>query len=206
MSFYFFHYSNHLLLDIYPLSRAQYKKKSMPRRASYDYLNQIIENAYKTTQYIMKAVGVSPVGSTYYQRFHQAKVLNVFPTDLADALIDFSHVRNKAVHENFKVNETLELYDKLIELITVGFALFELFGAFEYGINNGIPENITYDEIVVDKKYLLMWLEPRRANTQDDETDKEHEARKAMARSKLEAADFVPTYIIDLDLVWKHFA
>lgn len=201
-----FYYASHVLRDIYPLSREQYRKQSIHRRASYDYLNQIIECAYDCTGRAMRALHLSQMGKTYYERFTNAKTLGLIPEGLADTLIELKILRNKAIHNNKIINDRLVLYDNLIRLVTCGFASFELFRIHEWTVANGIPPDPEINRIVVDKDYVLRLLKPRPMPEHGDEFYQENESKKQMARAKLVAEGSVPRHTIDRKKVWVQYS
>lgn len=143
------HYASHVLIDIYPLTKTEYTSQSMPRRASYDYLNQTVEAGHRLAANLIQHTGAAPE-STYYRRFSQARDLAVFPDCVTATMLSFQSLRNKTVHENWRVNQNVSLYPRLLELSAVGFALYELTRFHQFRD----PKRV----VIIDTDYLLAWL------------------------------------------------
>jgi uncharacterized protein YutE (UPF0331/DUF86 family) len=202
-----FHYSNHLLLDVFPLTKSEYKRQSVYRRASYDYLNQIIEATFAITDKIMISMNIQNRGKTYHERFTQAQKVGLLPLKLAHALLDLKKLRNTAVHKNPAVNDSLMLFDKLITLIAVGFAASEILSTFENCIRNGVSDKYNY-KCVIDRSFFSNWL--CRSTKIDNEENAEeasisrqyHESKKKALKKLTHIAD-VPVFEITDEEVRK---
>lgn len=174
------HYSNKVFLEIYPLTRAEYRQRSLARRASYAYLTQTIEvclvgcaiaGSLAITRLSSPRLppvsvrrsrnsGVSsrqPNGDTMSDIFFRAGQLHVVPSNLASDLAGLALLRNKANHENDIVDSNLLLYDRLLQLLSVGLATREAFKALtvQEDVLNRPPE------VIVDSLYVRTYLDRR---------------------------------------------
>jgi len=204
------HYSTHLLLDIYPLSREDYRIQSVRRRASYDYFIQIVEEPYRAAEFIIKVLKVGIIGMTYKRTLLLAKDAGILPADVVDSLIYFRDLRNKIVHDNPKANESLLLYNELFNLITLGFALYEIFSAYERckieSFKRKDMRSIPDRKVVVNKTYLLEWLQTGPGSIWSDGFYDGYEESKRKAISKLRTDNNATTYIIDIGAIYRRCA
>ncbi|MGH9424852.1 MAG: hypothetical protein ACRD2L_00875 [Terriglobia bacterium] len=184
------HYSNHLLLDIYPLSVEAFRRKSTHQRASYDYLNQIVQTSHSALEDIMRALKVSGIPQGYAARVRRARELTILPEDLADAMFDFCKLRNETIHENPKIDHAVRLYPEILPLILCGFSLHELFWIFEERFEHR-PLRSHHHLVIVDKAYLLLWLEPKSEKSAKpwDKYEAEYARKAKLARRRLLTAD-----------------
>lgn len=144
----FDHYARHLLLDVYPLSPIEYAEASLERRASYSYVNEIIEGAQDLARSLLTRLR-QRVPHTWKGRVQRAGKAGLFPPELSTALVELRHLRNSVVHENREANADLIVYPHLSTIIVVSFALFEVWYAAV------ASSKLREDECVVDKEYLL---------------------------------------------------
>jgi|GEM_PF-6768931 len=185
------HYAFHVLWDIYPLSEDEYRMMSVERRASYDYLVQIIEMGYKLVGIVLKNQGEFPVKG-YRARFIQAQEANILSNTFVRILNEFALLRNKSVHENKRINKELSLYPQLGSLVLVGFALWELFDWRNRKKNY-------YEKLEFGPAYLEGWLKPSEMisnDPQEREHALEHELTKKRALAKLKKDKQLPVFTI----------
>lgn len=202
------HYSNHLLLDIYPLSKEGYRSQSVRRRASYDYLNQIVEEPYKAVEFIINILRLETTGSSYKQTLRRAKDSGILPADIVNSLMHFRDLRNKVIHENPKVNESLLLYPELFELIVLGFAMYEVFSAYAAcGIESfKRVVNMAERTVEVDKAYLLKWLNTDIDRGWSDGFYDGYDVSKNNAHSMLRSENNLTRYVVDVGAINKRCA
>ncbi|SFU32414.1 hypothetical protein SAMN05216339_101343 [Nitrosomonas eutropha] len=139
----FYHFATTVLREIAPLNEEEYRTNSLARRASYSYLNELVEGAFKLASNELTARGHRPE-KTYRLRFQQAAALGVFPTVVAERLVNLAVLRNRSTHENKVVNDELELFPKLLELAVIGFGLYEIASALPAAQPRVIAVDATY--------------------------------------------------------------
>jgi len=203
------HYSTHVLLDIYPLSEEEYRNQSVRRRASYDYLNQIVEEPYKAIEFIINILRIGVVGRPYKPTLLLAKESGVLPSDVVDSLLYFRNLRNEIVHNNPKANESLLVYPELFKMIILGFALFEVFWAYADCRIESFRSRVNVKlerTVVVDQSYLLKWLQIGIDRGWSDGFFDGFEESKVNAISKLRNENDSTAFVIDIGSIHKRCA
>src|SRR5579872_6242637 len=185
------HFPGRILLNIYPLSRSEYGRTSMPRRASYSYLNETIETTYKVASSLVRQLEGDSF-STKSQCFRRATALRLWPSSLGDALIRLGHLRDEVTHDNPTVDVNLTVYDCLLELMLVGFAAYELFVMLHRRADAEPPGPVV--DRTIDAGYV------RRVLARCEGTPS-IEAKAHAAERRLEREHRVPAYSLRADAV-----
>ncbi|WP_286909607.1 hypothetical protein [Clostridium sp. UBA1652] len=151
---YLLHCTTSLLANIYHLSENEYIRKSIERRASYEYTNEIIELSYNEIGNIIRKTD-NNIKTVKWERFEQASSLKIIDNELKELLIDLTRLRNKTVHTNMKINKNLLVFHRLINYITIGYAVFNIstyidFLSFSNFRSHKKQNNVLY----IDKKYI----------------------------------------------------
>lgn len=116
------HYPSSILSDIYPLSKTEYRAANLARRASYDYLTQTVEACAEWCREEARTL-LGEIGQTSMQEtFIAAARFGIVPSNLGEDLASLAQLRNEVIHENARVDKGLLVYDRLLQLIMVGFA------------------------------------------------------------------------------------
>jgi|SRR6266850_5831708 len=194
------HYTHVLLNSVYPLTRDEYRLESIHRRASYDYLNQIVQNASELVSRYIDALKAGRPKSPYSHRFIHARELGLLPDRLADDMAQFSRLRNMVVHENRIPNDSLEMYDKLSSLIIVDLALADTLGLYEAYLQSLVKTSWTGKK-TIDRDYFLSLLSLITAREPIDDWEKQLQAKCIKAEIKLREERQVPCHTIDFDQV-----
>lgn len=148
------HLAHKVLGQVYPLSREEYKLQSMPRRASYAYLSEIVETGGRLTLDLLEQFGESP-DQTYLKRLRRTVDLGILPSQFAELLIRLTTLRNKTVHENPAINQELRVYSQLPSMVVVAFALAEIDRAVRRSLNPSHSQQARdCVSVVVDREYL----------------------------------------------------
>jgi uncharacterized protein YutE (UPF0331/DUF86 family) len=191
----FAHHSISLLVLVYPLAENEYRERSLERRASYAYLTDIIEGASRLADEMFEMVGASQQKS-FGARFKQAEQLQLIPSALAEDLQQLKTLRNEVVHENPRIDASLELHCRLGKLCTAGFALFEVYRAFYK--SREADDRVQAEIVNVDRDYLLAALNnPMRYRTRNPHTPSLNVADIPRAQKKLKSDEAIPSYVID---------
>lgn len=171
------HYPANILADIYPLSRNEYRRANLARRASYDYLTQTVEaSAEWCRDQIRERVGES-VEVTLQHTFLSAARMQIVPDNLGNDLASLARLRNMTVHENVRVDETLLVYDRLLKLALVGIAT-------RYAVESATSPRLGQERdrpdfpVVVDSDYVRrqaerFWRKPDRRDQALSRLDRE---------------------------------
>jgi uncharacterized protein YutE (UPF0331/DUF86 family) len=163
------HYAGHVLVDLFPLSSRTYKDRSLDRRASYSYLNEIVEAGHRVLATALRANGFQ-IGDSYRERVELASTHGLLPATLARDLLMLKTLRNRATHENPVVNEGSEVHTALLALAAVGFAMFQL----SYGSGHAAT---------INKEYMLHYLAPPKSDRhRTEETDPDDEIGRRVWR------------------------
>ena len=124
----FYHFGSTLVRETAWMSREDFKASSIARRASYSYLNALVEGSFKAVGRALKESGF-PLKDSYRARFAQAAEVGVLPKMLSERLQHLAKLRNRTTHETSEVNETLEVYPALLEMIVISLAMSAIVGA-----------------------------------------------------------------------------
>ncbi|HEX5872373.1 MAG TPA: HepT-like ribonuclease domain-containing protein [Longimicrobium sp.] len=191
----FAHHSINLLALVYPLTEDEYRTRSLERRASYAYLTDLTEGASRLVSEMFDVLQM-PKPKSYREKFEQAENLKLLPRALVESLQQIKTLRNNVVHENPRIDASLELYHVIGKLCTVGFALFEVYVALYKSREADCgPEPAVID---VDKAYLLNALHhPYRYRTRNPHSPSWEVADIPRALSKLQEDASIPTFAID---------
>lgn len=183
----FHHYAIHLLLDVYPLSQSEFVGASLPRRASYSYINEIVEGAQTLAAHLLQRLEQA-VPKTWSGRIRRAGVEGCFPSPLVEALLELRSLRNDLIHENPKTNSSLVAFERIPLVTMSGFALFEVWRAGAWARKN---EQLTPPpDVLVDRGYALASI------GRSDALD--HDA----ARRKLEREADWPSFNVPRSQIW----
>lgn len=148
----FSHYANHLLTDVYPLSRADFRTARLQRRASYSYINEIVEGAQDLTRHMLRRL-LLPIPSTWSTSIRQAAKEGLLSADLLECLMILRPLRNRIIHENPAADADLAAFDHLPQAISAAFALFETWRAAASAAKSA--DVAPPQDVIVDRAYVL---------------------------------------------------
>jgi uncharacterized protein YutE (UPF0331/DUF86 family) len=123
------HCLDKLFFRYFPLSADEFTE-SNNRRASYDYIIDIIEHIKYILLSLFQIMDLHPI-DTYNERYKLAEKSGIFPKELADALCDLTRLRTKIIHKNEKADLSSEVYCQIDSIIVAGFAAFEIAKAIQ---------------------------------------------------------------------------
>ena len=121
----FYHFGTTVLREIVWMTLPEYKRSSLARRASYSYLNALVDGAFRSTERLLKAAGESAQKS-YRARFLQAEEHGALPISVGTRLAELAVLRNRTTHETTEVNERLEVFPFLLEMSVIALAMSEV--------------------------------------------------------------------------------
>jgi len=194
-----FHYTMKVFREVYPVTTEEYRRQSLRRRASYSYLNEILEAGHQLLGDILthRGQGVAP---SYRGRIKQAEAAGIIPHSLATDLLKLKTLRNLATHENPRVNKALAVHKAALTLASVGFAFFALDMEWLAIVEGSETRRAG---VVIDREYLLGWLRPLPVGPEENPSEREYrsnldyEEGMARARACLDKERHVPRYELD---------
>src|ERR1019366_5209826 len=188
------HHPFRFLQGIYPLSREQYRQKSLARRASYSYLNEIVETAFNATGSLALLI-TTEIGNTYKERFDRTAELGILPESVCRELARLARLRNKAIHNNPLFDSQLLLYDRMIELIVTGFATCETLVAILW-CTEPLRHPGLADRVIVGTAYIeeLIGMIAR---------SREGWSKSGTAIRRLQSERHVPRHVVDYATVGR---
>jgi hypothetical protein len=191
----FYHYAKRIFSEIYPLSRNEFELDSIHRRAADDYLVQIIERSREMVCVTMIDYRLGTAWQTYNMDFKEGIRTKVLPQELGNRLLILSELRNDVVHENEKVKKKQLFYGKLGIIVTVAYSMHELAKSFNEVLHNTIE---TYDNILVNRNYLLERLKMK----EDNNRNSEYVVRECnKVRFRLNSDQSIPDIIINKSII-----
>jgi uncharacterized protein YutE (UPF0331/DUF86 family) len=188
------HHPFRFLQGIYPLTREQYRQKSLARRASYSYLNEIVEVAFNATGSLALLI-TTEIGNTYKERFARSAELGILPMSVCRELGRLAWLRNKAIHNNPLFDSQLLLYDRMIDLIVTGFATCETLVAILWCAEPSRHPGLT-ERVVVGTAYIEELIGTVA-------TSREGWAKSGTAVRRLQSERHVPRHVIDYTTVGR---
>jgi uncharacterized protein YutE (UPF0331/DUF86 family) len=124
----FYHFGSTLARELVWMSVEEFRIHSIARRASYSYLNAIVEGTFKAVGQAIAKRGHSPAAS-YRARFAEAGKLAILPETLAHRMQKLAKLRNRITHETSEVNQNLEVFPVLLEMIVISLAMSSIVAA-----------------------------------------------------------------------------
>ena len=183
----FSHYATHLLVDVYPLARAEFKAASLHRRASYSYINEIVEGAQSLAGSMLRRIGKT-APTTWTGSVRSAGLEGLLPTDLVESLLRLRTLRNQVVHENPVANFKLVAFERIPLVLMCGYALFEVWRASAWATDT--QRSTPPPDILVDRDYALELLRSSVSPTAQ------------AARAKLEKEPEWPSFAVSRSNIW----
>lgn len=147
----FLHYANMMLCEIWGISKSKYQKQNLIRRASHDYMINIVELIYKSSGKLIEKLNKKPENSKR-KRLNTLKELNLLPEGVYMELLNLIDIRNGLAHAD--VGEE-EIYNNIGNFILCSYFFFEYFSFFEFYLaRDEIINNLEID-IHIDPDYLM---------------------------------------------------
>lgn len=126
------HYAGNLLSLVYPLDRSDYIQNSLARRASYNYMQQIVEG---TDGCIRRALGQLIGKRDYVSKgdcVRAAERAQLLSASLAQLLLNLIPKRNDLTHENPEFDANLEGFGLVFDYVIAAYAVVDTLATLDF--------------------------------------------------------------------------